>query len=222
MVKSNSNPVKAGRDLSIEVDQSVGKRNCFPAQSRGQAGEERQLLRSFRLKKGLILNWASEKSLCPVSQLMRESLEEVFLGDPFDVKSKRAAFMKRWMKRAVQLRAEEKQLDASLPSPSHLAQEHEAALWKEIWTCTIDEICQRFPLTGWAQASGVFQTQVKPPDFLLEQLEGMAKGLNIAVVASLERPTGCQWTKSLGWQMDGSQRNLIRTSINSSLPRGFS
>ena len=43
-----------------------------------------------------------------------------------------------------------------------------------------------FPLTGWAQASGVFQTRVKPPDFSLEQLEGMAKGLNMAVVASLE------------------------------------
>ena len=134
------------------------------------------------------------RAFARVPQLMREALEEVFLGDHFDTKSKRAGFMKKWMKRAVQLRAEERQLHANLPAHLRtLLKDKKLLLWKEILTDlrypdwkVVDEICQGFPLTGWAQASGVFQTRVKPPDFSLEQLEGMAKGLNMAVVSSLE------------------------------------
>ena len=170
------------------------------------------------------------RAFARVPQLMRESLEEVFLGDPFDIKSKRAGFLKKWMKRAVQLGVEEQQLHASLPSHLRtLLKDKKLQLWKEIlldlrypdWKI-VDEICQGFPLTWWAQASGVFQTRVKPPDFSLEQLEGMAKGLNMAVVASLESsdwvPLGMKRCKR--WQTDGWQRNLILTSESSSLPRG--
>ena len=125
---------------------------------------------------------------------MREVLEEVFLSDPFEIKSKRASFLKKWMKRAVQLRAEEQQLHAGLPTHLQpLLKDKKLLLWKEILldlqypdSKIVDEVCQGFPLTGWAQSSGVFQTRVKPPDSSMEQLEGMAKGLNMAVVASLE------------------------------------
>jgi hypothetical protein len=49
----------------------------------------------------------------------------------------------------------------------------------EIFT---DEVHRGFPLTGWAQE--VFQTRVKPPDTSTEQVEGMAKGLNMACVVA--------------------------------------
>ena len=134
------------------------------------------------------------RAFARVPALMREVLEEVFLGDPFEIKSKRANFLKKWMKRAVQLRAEEQQLHAGLPPHLQpLLKDKKLLLWKEILldlqypdSKIVDEVCQGFPLTGWAQSSGVFQTRVKPPDSSMEQLEGMAKGLNMAVVASLE------------------------------------
>ena len=64
---------------------------------------------------------------------MREVLEEVFLGDPFEIKSKRASFLKKWMKRAVQLRAEEQQLHAGLPPHLQpLLKDKKLLLWKDI------------------------------------------------------------------------------------------
>jgi hypothetical protein len=66
-------------------------------------------------------------------------------------------------------------------------------------TKIVDEICNCFPLTGWAQQSNVFQTRVKPPENSLEQLQGMAKGLNMAVVAALE---SAEWLPidEVAWQ----------------------
>ena len=47
-------------------------------------------------------------ALARVSDLMKSTLQEVFLGDPFKIRSKRASFLKKWMKRAVELRADER------------------------------------------------------------------------------------------------------------------
>ena len=92
------------------------------------------------------------------------------------------------MKRAVELRADEKKLHDNLPA--HLQR---LLLWKEILVDleypdykVVDEICQGFPLTGWAEQSTVFQKQVRSPTVSLQQLTGMARGLNMAVVTSLE------------------------------------
>ena len=87
---------------------------------------------------------------------MREVLEEVFLSSPFEIKAKRANFLKKWMKRAVQLRAEEQQLHAGLPAHLQpLLKDKKLLLWKEILqdlqypdSKIVDEICQGFPLDG--------------------------------------------------------------------------
>jgi hypothetical protein len=110
------------------------------------------------------------------------------------VRAKRAAFLKKLMKRALELRANEKELHANLPQHlQHLLTGKKLLLWKEILddlgyvdSKIVDEICEGFSLTGWAKQSGVFQTQFKPPSTSFKQLEGMAKNLNMAVVSSLE------------------------------------
>ena len=146
-------------------------------------------------------------ALARVSDLMKSTLQEVFLGDPFKIRSKRASFLKKWMKRAVELRADEKKLHDNLPDHlQRLLANKKLLLWKEILVDleypdykVVDEICQGFPLTGWAEQSTVFQKQVKSPTVSLQQLTGMARGLNMAVVTSLE---SAEWqdVDEVAWQ----------------------
>ena len=81
----------------------------------------------------------------------------------------------------------------------------------------MDEVCQGFSLDGVGPVFRRFQTRVKPPDTSMEQLEGMAKGLNMAVVASLE---SSEWmpVDQVAWDEtmqevanDGWLRNQIPT-----------
>ena len=72
-------------------------------------------------------------------------------------------------------------------------------LWREILTdlqypdsAVIDEILTGFPITGWAKKTGVFHTNVRKPDYNVDQLVKRSKGLNAAVVKSLE---GESWTE---------------------------
>ena len=119
-------------------------------------------------------------ALARVSDLLSSTLREVFLGDPFKVRARRAAFLKKWMKRALELRTEEKELHAKLPEHlQHLLTGKKLRLWKEILddlgypdSKIVDEICRGFPVTAWAEQSGVFQTQVRPPSTSFKQLEG--------------------------------------------------
>ena len=111
------------------------------------------------------------------------------------------------MKRAVELRADERKLHGNLPDHlQRLLANKKLLLWKEILVDLeypdykiVDEICQGFPLTGWAEQSTVFQKQVKSPTVSLQQLTGMARGLNMAVVTSLE---SAEWQEvdEVAWQ----------------------
>jgi hypothetical protein len=103
-------------------------------------------------------------------------------------------------------------------------------LWKEILVDleypdykVVDEICQGFPLTGSAEPSTVFQKQVRPPSMSLQQLAGMARGLNMAVVASLENAEwqdtdDVVWQETMqevdnGWLVEELSPDLIDTSL---------
>ena len=111
------------------------------------------------------------------------------------------------MKRAVELRSKERELHMQLPTHLQpLLKEKKLLLWKEILldpeypdAKVVDEICHGFPLTGWAQQSNVSQTRVRPPEKSLDQLEGMARGLNMAVVTVLE---SSEWLPigDIAWQ----------------------
>ena len=50
----------------------------------------------------------------------------------------------------------------------------------------MDEVVKGFPLTGWAEQSGVFMPDVRPPEMDITQLKGMSLGLNHAVVEALK------------------------------------
>ena len=50
----------------------------------------------------------SKHAFARCSDEMKIVLEEVFLGDAFKVRSKRANFLKEWMQRAVELRGQGK------------------------------------------------------------------------------------------------------------------
>ena len=66
-------------------------------------------------------------------------------------------------------------------------------LWKEVLeqlgypdAKIMDEVVKGFPLTGWAEQSGVFMPDVRPPEMDITQLKGMSLGLNHAVVEALK------------------------------------
>ena len=117
------------------------------------------------------------------------------LGNGNDVTLFRTGFLKRWMQRAKELQVDEDSLHRSLPE--HLQKVLEGKrllLWKEILTeleypdvKVIDEIIRGFPMTGWVEESGVFQPDVRPPEMTVQQLKGIALGVNHAVVDSLRQ-----------------------------------
>eukprot|EP00435_Cladocopium_sp_Y103_P059935 s673_g21.t1 len=146
-----------------------------------------------------------------VSPLMRDVLREVFLRDPVQVRTKRMSFLKKWMRRAIELKSEENAAHDKLPDHlKPILAKKKLLLWREILIDleypdykVIDEAMAGFPLTGWSQKSGVFETLVRPPENSVKQLEGMAKGLNMAVVSSLQNAEWQQidevaWTETLG------------------------
>ena len=111
----------------------------------------------------------------------------------------RAQVFKGWLQKAAELRQAETKLHAGLPQ--HLQQilaRKKLLLWKHILVSLdygdvkiIDEIISGFSLTGWASESGVFDKKVRPASMTVEQLKGVALGLNAAVVGSLKQ---AQWT----------------------------
>ena len=113
---------------------------------------------------------------------------------------KRAKFFKKWLKRSLELKEEEAKLHNGLPEHlQRLLVGKRLLLWKEILadlhypdTSIVDDIVQGFPITGWAKKTGVFQTNVRKPDYGLDQLVKRSKGLNAAVVQSLD---GEPWTE---------------------------
>ena len=113
---------------------------------------------------------------------------------------KRAGFFKKWLKRSLELKEEEAKLHSELPEHlRRLLVGKRLLLWKEILidlnypdVDIVDDIVKGFPITGWSKKTGVFQTNVRKPDYGVDQLVKRSKGLNAAVVKSLE---GEPWTE---------------------------
>ena len=122
-----------------------------------------------------------------------ETAVDHLLGNGAELSLRRASFLKTWLQRAKELHGQEEQLHSHLPK--HLRRVLDGKrllLWKEMLISlgyrdakVIDEVIAGFPMTGWTEESGVFVPDVRPPDLTVEQLRGIALGLNHAVVDSL-------------------------------------
>ena len=107
----------------------------------------------------------------------------------------RAEIFKGWLKKAAELRSDEINLHSSLPEHlKKILKNKKLLLWKHILVSLgygdakiVDEIIAGFSLTGWATESGVFDKRVKAASMTVDQLSGVALGLNSAVVGSLKK-----------------------------------
>ena len=114
-------------------------------------------------------------------------------GDTRPRFEKRAAFMKRWLRRSLDLKRDEERLHESLPKHlKRILAGKRLLLWKEILqdlqyadVAVIDDIISSFSLTGWAPKTHVFHTHVRKPQYSVDQLLKMAPGFNAAVLGSL-------------------------------------
>ena len=106
----------------------------------------------------------------------------------------RASFLKKWLKRSLELKNEEQALHRKLPLHlQRILEGKRLLLWREILVdlqypdvAVIDDMCSGFKLTGWAPSTGVFRPNVRRPSLGIQQLINMSKGLNASVVNSLQ------------------------------------
>jgi len=108
---------------------------------------------------------------------------------------------KSWLKKAVELKSQEDDLHERLPEHlKTILRGKKLSLWKHILVSLgysdakiVDEVIEGFSLTGWAKESGVFDTHIRAAAMTVDQLKGVALGLNSAVVGGELR--GHLWTK---------------------------
>ena len=131
-----------------------------------------------------------------IANVLREVkrvVHEILSGDVKNRYEVRAAFMKKWLKRSLELRAAEQKLhDGMPPYLQKLLAGKRLLLWKEILVdlgypdaAIVDDVIGGFSLTGWSPRTGVFQPDVRRPNLSVPQLVSMSPGLNAAVIESL-------------------------------------
>jgi len=133
--------------------------------------------------------------IAQVPPLVRPALESLINGNLAERFQLRANFMKRWLRRSLELREEEKSLHDGLPD--HLKKilaGKRLLLWKEILldlgypdASVVDDMISGFALTGWAPTTGIFRSDVRKPSLSVKQLVNMSPGLNASVLDSILR-----------------------------------
>ena len=131
--------------------------------------------------------------IAQVPPMVRPALESLIRGNLAERFQKRANFMKRWLRRSLELHEEEKALHEGLPD--HLKKilgGKRLLLWKEILldlgypdASVVDDMVSGFALTGWAPTTGIFRPDVRKPSLSVQQLVNMSPGLNASVLQSI-------------------------------------
>ena len=137
-----------------------------------------------------------------VPTTVRALLRDLVHGRPERRFAKRASFMKKWLKRSLELRADEEQLHQSMPTHLRtILKGKRLLLLKEILldlnypdVGIVDDIISGFQLTGWAPKTGVFEPDVRRPQLSVEQLVKMAPGINARIIRSVEEAPADQTT----------------------------
>ncbi len=96
---------------------------------------------------------------------------------------------------------------------------------KEIWDDLeypdkglFDDLCNGFKLTGWLPKSGVFASRIKHPEYVVQTLKTLAKGLNKSILSQVQNTESDKVAKStwattldeekLGWIWHDPDQNL--------------
>ena len=101
--------------------------------------------------------------IAQVPQEIRIVVQSMLDGDISGRFKSRAAFLKKWLKRSLELKNEEQSLHQKLPHHlQRILEGKRLLLWREILVdleypdvAVIDDICSGFKLTGWAPSTGV-------------------------------------------------------------------
>ena len=161
---------------------------------------------------------------------LKKAVENINESNHANIVADRARFFKKWLARAKELQDAENKLHTDMPC--HLRQilrGKRLLLWKEILVdleypdaAIIDEAIQGFKLTGWTVPTGVFQPDVRAPGHSVDQLKGMARGLNSAVVGSLR---SAEWNQldeqALRETEEEVAKGWLRPSSNVNLDESF-
>ena len=139
-----------------------------------------------------------------LSDMVKHVLRMNFGGDDYALAKERAAFLWKWSNRAKELAEEEKKLHASMqPHLQHLLKGKRLLLLREVLaslnypdSTLVDEICAGFTLHGWMQESNVFPKDLKRPEYSLDMVQNMAKGLNQMIFAQVNSTSDDELAKA--------------------------
>ena len=139
-----------------------------------------------------------------LSDMVKHVLRMNFGGDDYGLAKERAAFVWKWSNRAKELAEDEKRLHESLqPHLQHLLRGKRLLLLKEVLTSLnypdttlVDEISAGFTLHGWMQESNVFPKDLKRPEYSLDMVKNMAKGLNQMIFSQVNATSNDELAKA--------------------------
>ena len=121
-------------------------------------------------------------------------LEANLFSNPHKIALKRVRFFKKWTTRAEELREQEAALKQNMPLHlSKLLAAKRLKLFEErLEDCgfpdakLVADVSHGFKLTGWLNQTGIFPRHTKRPQFSVETLRKLAKGLNKSIISQLQ------------------------------------
>lgn len=159
-----------------------------------------------------------------LSEYVKDVLKNNFAGDDYALTKERASFLWKWSRRAKELEADESKLHAGLPPHlQHLLKGKRLLLLKEVLEDLqypdrelVDEIANGFTLHGWMTESNVFPKETKRPEYDIDLVKSMAKGLNHAILKQVQTPADDELSATT-WQstLDEIEKQWVWRDVTS-------
>jgi len=126
-------------------------------------------------------------------EVVTQVLEDNLTMPPAELALIRCRHLTKWTLRAKQLADEEAKFKLAMPEHLRaLLQNKRLLVLREMLEelgypdkDLVKDIAEGFPLTGWQKRTGVFPTCIKRPQFSVDTLRKLAKGLNKAIISQL-------------------------------------